>query len=526
MINYIKIQTLTPVHIGSGNMLQGNSEYLNFSSEKKIALIEARKVLDIIGAENIDKWLSVIDNQENLLDYLEQRKPTIKSKDVAERIINIEGTNPTPKNDRYPDVKEQLFAGNQKPLLPGTSIKGAIRTAILTSKIYNDSSSPKFASQPSKISETSFNKTKYKDSQLNKRFLGRNANEDILRLLQVTDVHFDETVCLLSQTLNLIGGKYKIDTRFNQFIEAIPEGSLALGRIKILNTQEHEKLTDWYKKTFAKEKELNNFNVKNIFKIINEHTKKLVTKEIEYWNKQEIIDNVADFTETLTSIISQIEKIEINKENACILRIGFGSGFKSMTGDWQIDLLNPTDYRNLIDSKQVRGSNYSGLDFPKSRKIIEGGQPLGFVKITTITEEEIGSISQEQIKLKQVKIKLQEEKLQIEIALEQEVILQRKLEEEEKLKQLEENWKNEPQPFEKELYNGAELEAKLYKAENGYATILYSPQLGTLSNPFAMEINKNQKKDENYQQSSLVKVICQITKSGRTSFIFKHFINR
>ena len=48
----VRIETLTPVHIGSGNMLFKGMDYV--VKGDKLYIIDHRKVLDIIGAERVD----------------------------------------------------------------------------------------------------------------------------------------------------------------------------------------------------------------------------------------------------------------------------------------------------------------------------------------------------------------------------------------------------------------------------------------------------------------------------------------
>ena len=70
----IHVKALTPVHIGSGNELKGNYEYIFFPKENVIAVISPTKILSKIGVENIDKWIAVIDNEKNLLEGLPKLK--------------------------------------------------------------------------------------------------------------------------------------------------------------------------------------------------------------------------------------------------------------------------------------------------------------------------------------------------------------------------------------------------------------------------------------------------------------------
>ena len=129
----IKLETLTPVHIGSGIELQGNSEYLIFNEERQAVLIDTKKVLKIIGEERIDQWIAVIEKQESLLQLLKQRKTGLTSADVAQRAMQIKNQIGDKKT-----MREQMHTGAGQPLLPGTSLKGAIRTAAFATLLFEN----------------------------------------------------------------------------------------------------------------------------------------------------------------------------------------------------------------------------------------------------------------------------------------------------------------------------------------------------------------------------------------------------
>ena len=49
----VQIETLSPVHVGSGVELQSNFEYLYFADENCLVVIDDAKVLDILGEDNL-----------------------------------------------------------------------------------------------------------------------------------------------------------------------------------------------------------------------------------------------------------------------------------------------------------------------------------------------------------------------------------------------------------------------------------------------------------------------------------------
>ena len=54
----VKVTTIRSVHIGNGNFLQNNSDFV--IDNDNIFIINPKKVLDIIGVERLDAWVSAI----------------------------------------------------------------------------------------------------------------------------------------------------------------------------------------------------------------------------------------------------------------------------------------------------------------------------------------------------------------------------------------------------------------------------------------------------------------------------------
>jgi CRISPR-associated protein Csm5 len=356
----IKIQTLTPVHIGSGIELQGNSEYLFFPNERQMALVDEVKILGIIGEENIDQWLSVIQKQESLLDLLNQRRKGLKPIDVARRIIDLKG-----KVGDKRTMREQLHVGTGKPLVPGTSLKGALRTAAWATLLFKNEHLVK---NEANLGIRRGDRFKFDDGPLSKKLFGSDPNHDIFRLLQVGDATFDKTACYRTEVVNLKGNDWFIKNEITQLIEAIPAGQPSEMRLS-------------YNQRLANEPDYFNRNAaliepKTLFKLINKHTQRLIKDEISYWTEHNP-EAIGDYLVHLESLKNVTEQIKEGEE--CVMRLGWGTGFRNMTGDW-LRLLPDDIYEDLTAS--LRPRKYEGLMFPKSMRLIAGGEPLGFIKMS------------------------------------------------------------------------------------------------------------------------------------------------
>ena len=104
--------------------------------------------------------------------------------------------------------------------------------------------------------------------------------------------------------------------------------------------------------------------------------------------------------------IENLLKLIPSDNTYCILKMSAGSGFHSITGDWQFD-----DYSTgTFDRKR----NKEGKVLPKSRKIAIHGENLllmGFVKIRPVSEADIETAKREK---EQMMLRLQEEEKRIQ----------------------------------------------------------------------------------------------------------------
>jgi CRISPR-associated protein Csm5 len=353
-----KISTLTPVHIGNGIELQGNFEYLNFREEKKIALINAEKVLAILGEDNLHHWISCIDQNQPLLPLLKQRKPNLTSNDIADRIIHMSVATEKP-------IRTQIHTGCEMPLIPGSSLKGAIRTALFAELIFDN---PESVTTSRNLKDYRNN---WNDKIINNLIFGNDPNHDIFRLLQVGDVEFTNTVAFETNVINKYNTTWKIKQELSQVVETIPAGLTAKSRIQFNDLLLKRAGTNYFNRNSTKLK------FDQLLSLINNHTMRLVEDEIDYWdNKAQNPEALGDYLDEMNLILESIQNCT---ETECVLRLGWGSGFRSMTGDWHMEMTD-NDYYDMV--KSIRRGHPADLVFPKTTRFVKGGVPLGFLKLS------------------------------------------------------------------------------------------------------------------------------------------------
>jgi len=119
----IELQTLSPVHVGSGRFLQSNMEYV-FGKEN-IGVVDEHKVFNLLGEDRISAWVASIERGESLVAFLKGFDLNFTLQKISGRIIYLACEKSLAKD--CASLKENIHNGQGLPYLPGSSIKGSIR---------------------------------------------------------------------------------------------------------------------------------------------------------------------------------------------------------------------------------------------------------------------------------------------------------------------------------------------------------------------------------------------------------------
>ncbi|MDD5995656.1 MAG: type III-A CRISPR-associated RAMP protein Csm5 [Bacteroidales bacterium] len=371
----IKIETLTAVHIGSGETLQYGTDFVPGKTEDGdvLSIIEPRKVLDLIGVDNVQQWVKAIERKEPTSQVVKRYVPNAKLEDYSNRII-LEWSDVRDTDT----LKEQIHNGQGRPYIPGSSIKGAIRTSILASL------ADTIQSKENKIDKSGkdfkgFFKQKADAKRIESELFGATPNNDIFRFLQVGDAYFGELreVAIRMVNINERERHSFWDTSKPQLIEAIsPEDDSEFQlKLNISGYNFSRGKVNQLPSCMSSEAEL--------FRTINTHTQKLLCEELEYWEEREDkdeSDKVTIYLEKVNDILSIARACKDGKE--CILRIGHGSGWCFITGAWAKSLKNFDSL--VVPVSRPKNSNYEQYDFPKTRRVDDECELLGFVKLSIV----------------------------------------------------------------------------------------------------------------------------------------------
>ncbi|HOK98993.1 MAG TPA: type III-A CRISPR-associated RAMP protein Csm5 [Bacteroidales bacterium] len=354
----LTLQVVTPVHIGAGTdkkWIKGFDYFRDNDGNIKVYDINQLKAVD---KETIDFITSKI-------------LPTDKNSNPIREILSNRKINISPllsfKHTREPqEIFSHIRNGLYIPYIPGSSIKGAIRSAILGYLYQNNDEIKRL------------NLTKLDDEVFG------DIENSIMRFLQVTDAYFkNEAIKLYDTKIYSLSSNYTgawkhqrkgsrnrfDDKDFVSTYECIDIHQKSTFRINI--TEQIIKLLK-NKKHRNTEKVIvpSNYTdpLKEIFRMINEQTQSYLDKEINFFEKHkgDKYDIILNQYRSLKNIVDDFIN---NKNPKALLHLGSGSGFHGITGDWQFN----THIINGINNNKGRNENrgqINGKDAAKTRRLI------------------------------------------------------------------------------------------------------------------------------------------------------------
>ena len=382
----VKVTTIKSVHIGNGNILQKNNDFI--VDGNNIYIIDPKKVLDIIGVERLDAWVSAIEKRENIKHFIQKIGKNASPIDYCIRQIKLYDN--FEDDDEYKiiynnkirekkELKECIHDGLGNPYIPGSSIKGAIRTALMASiiKKYNINEYDLLKNKEF-LSLTKNNLTSLK---VETKILGGIQNS-LLKYLRIGDVIFNKgsefAIHMINLNIRNKNDNLQDDSK-EQIIEVISYDQESECNITFdvdrynFASQQNSGTND-----ISLPEEMQSLT--SIFKTVNQHTKKLLEEDIKFWEDiSKDKDGADDYMNSIEELIKVINDCEVGKE--CILRVGHASGWRFTTGAWleNYNWFNPKIVSILRDPKK-----YDGYPFPKTRRIESYPDVLGFIKLSII----------------------------------------------------------------------------------------------------------------------------------------------
>lgn len=383
------LEVLTPVQVGSGANLQLNLDY-----------VERGGVVFVVDKNRTFEALAVGDGA---LDSLLQSSGGLQ--DVVRlaaayhgyELSALAGQGGLIPQSLREFLKDALF----RPYIPGSSLKGTIRTALLADWIRSHADYDYQKQLPCLRSDRNPNgklpsaKPAYAAQRIGAHLFGADPNKDLLRALHVGDASFEIGELRLADIrwLNIVTlGKDEkarwrdITSRNNKeswceangaYAEVLPAGSLApvavqWDRFLLSNLQA------WQAPQHGNELLPGSF--RDLQAILNRHALYILDREIAFFSKYGAQDPLKQ-CETLHTRIAR-------DDQSAYLRLAWGSGWRGMTGCW-LDEEAQAKMRKLYrlgkGQKDKDGVWEAVGQFPKTRRLAVQGTPrlpLGWVRLT------------------------------------------------------------------------------------------------------------------------------------------------
>ncbi|GAB4183691.1 MAG: hypothetical protein Kow00108_20900 [Calditrichia bacterium] len=385
-IYYCRLKTVTPVFIGSGNYYNNNLDY-KFENNAYY-FFDLGYVFSKLEEQNDIQMI------QKLSDEVIQKKFSLENfcKEAAidfDRVV-------------YKKVHLRKFTnkigkfyrnGLAIPFVPGSSLKGAIRTALLKY----------FIDQESKNDITKFlpnDDVKKQDLDLLKHIFGPDSNANIMRCIQVSDAKFasEDLKIIDSRIFNLLAEGYGyLQLNFKENKQKKGKGKKKthsptqwyLGTPNIMEMlKENAKSTlftislDTYLESHWKELFGNNQRKlpSNLLSVLKKYAIEKIQEEKIFF-KRHGHHKAAEF-------YNMLENMQKNtSDNQTLIRVGWGGGWNFMTGNF-LDDQSKNHLRRMFNLGK-KGHPV----FPKSRKLITDGDnepyiPPGWLMLELITKEE------------------------------------------------------------------------------------------------------------------------------------------
>lgn len=385
-----QLQTLTPVHIGSGETL---NQIDGCYADGRWYHIDLERVLAHPSTDLNALTSEMSQRQFRWQRYLSHRN--IEPSEVSDYSLLC------PQSPENVEIREAIKTVGNRPYIPGSSLKGALRTALLGEILsVNDDVYQKSRAHIETLIDQGprENPRREKPAQhIEQLALGKDPNHDLLRALQVSDtqpVDSDALEIGLAWTVTLNQDNQlvqKIDRRqeYKHFVQQFQAQQRLTFTLKIDDFlfRDREKARLGYT---ASQKEM----LRDIAEVCRSDADALLQQELAFYDKYKLSE--------IANIYEKLIRINSNRlaEGAFLLQIGWGTGYRAntVTSTMTMDANSGEDENLLMDLRErfrlgqsrSQRDSYDPRAFPKTRRILYRGRnpicPLGWVKVSPIEE--------------------------------------------------------------------------------------------------------------------------------------------
>lgn len=328
-----KLECLTPVHIASGEELMRNIDF--YSADGVTEVLDPNLVLKHFGA--FEGFAEVIRRGGGIGEFIRSRGPGADGC----RLCRVPGAIDAQK------LRVAIRTADGRPIIPGSSIKGALRTLLLAA--WSGEGGPHSGKRPGPVVDalwkagyghrTSSQQLEEAVFRFKREGMRANPRTDLMRTLTVSDAMFAPA------SLRVVSSRAVGTTRNTlTAAEVLEPGARALIAMRAGDPFVDERLPFPHRLP----------DLATLAGWSHQHARHLLNGDLEYFRSRSE-DTVA---QRIEEILAALERAA---DNAIIVRLGWGTGWRSMTGD----ILN-ADERNRVMRR-----------VGKTRKVIIEGHSTG-----------------------------------------------------------------------------------------------------------------------------------------------------
>lgn len=382
---HVTVTTLSPLHIGSGVRLREGFDFIEHKGALWVpnqgALMGA--ILDEAGrGRDLAEAASQITGK-TLYELRDRGWLREEHFDPVHRLFHYRLPGRTSTTNKQGELHEQVKDLQRRPYLPGSTLKGSLRTLIAME-----------ATRSRKIAVT-VNRLDYRPKfatlPVEREIFGRNPNFDLLRALQVGDSGPVSAETLGLATARLFPPEADRD-KLGIDVEALSPGThftldMAVDEY-LLSDSRAARLR------FGDQRSL----LLDLAKIGKRQARRRVLDEVNYFKA---LPQPGGKTPQALQFYARLVKMLVEEELAAdefLLQLGWGAGWDSKTLDGELRK-DPAEFAKIVNQFQLaegprRGSKRgdgpgfkSGDTFPATRKLATmsqlrlADQPLGWVKL-------------------------------------------------------------------------------------------------------------------------------------------------
>lgn len=380
-----ELRVVSPVHIGCGKKFIQHFDFLEENG--KIKVFDHNRLFSQVqsaGPEAITAFTAALESQ-SLGDFIRSHK--INFGDALLQTCSINPRMRTPD-----EICRYIHDGSGRPIVPGSSLKGVFRTAILSRLAEEDSRN--FTSEEiEKIKPGNQIKPKFADKSICSHLLGTDAKLNLMRSLTVADFTFKPSSVKIAEACvnRLSSPKVFSRKHLPLYVERLRQGESATGQISF----------DEYLQDEAEGKDMFRFKArlscKWLIDALRMRTQRFLKNEMEF-----LEDKNGFGVPEMKQFYARLEKEQSQLlTHEAIIQFAWGSGWKGMTGELIDKNQLTSDRRRILQL----APQHIPLPFPKSRRLSLSGQtiePFGWIKLSFIEKGKvIGALKPIEISPKQ-----------------------------------------------------------------------------------------------------------------------------